>query len=68
MGVRLVREGLATVTPFDPELEARSVYRRYYRGLLKAEDRALRRGLGRWKSQEEAGGLMGRIKKRLFGQ
>lgn len=48
MGLDLVSLGFASVSSLDFQLEEDPLYMKYYKQLLKAENRAEKRGLGMW--------------------
>ncbi len=48
LGAHLVHLGLATPGPFDHSLSAHARYGKYYRDLIKTEERARKKKVGMW--------------------
>jgi len=67
VGVELVSEGRGTTAEFDHELTGNAAYKKYYRRLLKAEEKACQKSLGLWKDEqgEVPSSFWARLRKRL---
>ncbi len=68
VGLKLVALGVATVKPFDLDLERNSAYKVYYAALLGAEESAQKKRLGVWKAPSSSSSLLERMKNKYVGR
>lgn len=71
LGLDLVSQGLATVEPFDPELEGNPAYKKYYKHILAAEEKAEKKSVGLWKegdAKKKQDSLVKKVLKKILNK